>query len=100
MEILVVIAVSSAVIFARLAMMQELNPLLWGSLAVAVYIGPPMYMIYRGASWMDAPMVWASSFIGLFLLFAAQTFLAERNRYRNRGGAPAKGKVKKKRKRV
>jgi hypothetical protein len=94
MECLAVIAVSSALIFARLAMMQELNPFLWGALAVAVYTGPPLFMIYRGATWLDAPWVWASSFIGLFLLFVAQTIVAERKRYRNRG-AVAKGKGKK-----
>jgi hypothetical protein len=100
MECLAVIAVSSALIFVRLAMMQDLNPFLWGALAVAVYTGPPLFMIYRGVTWLDAPWVWASSFIGLFLLFVAQTIVAERKRYRNRGPA-AKGKGKgKKRKRA
>jgi hypothetical protein len=61
---------------------------------VAVYTGPPLFMIYRGVTWLDAPWVWASSFIGLFLLFVAQTIVAERKRYRNRGPA-AKGKGKK-----
>src|SRR5258707_15839031 len=50
MECLAVIAVSSALIFVRLAMMQDLNPFLWGALAVAVYTGPPLFMIYRGVT--------------------------------------------------
>lgn len=86
MECLAVIAVSVALIFARLAMMQELNPLLWGTLALVVYAGAPTLMIYRGASWWDAPMVWLSSYGGLFLLFVVQCVVAERRRYQGRGG--------------
>jgi hypothetical protein len=86
MECIAVIAVSAAVIFARLAMMQDLNPLLWGVLAVVVYAGPPVYMIRRGAGWIDAPWVWISSFVGLFLLFVIQSVVAERRRYQGRGG--------------
>jgi len=36
MECLAVIACSAAVIFARLAMMQDLNPLFWGLLALVI----------------------------------------------------------------
>jgi hypothetical protein len=93
MECVGVIALSSCLIFARLAMMQELNPFLWGFLAIVAYAAPPVWMIYHGASWMDAPMVWASSFGALFALFVAQCVVAERKRYRNRGGPP--GGVKK-----
>lgn len=89
MECLAVIAVSVALIFARLAMMQELNPVLWGTLALLIYAGAPVFMIQRGATWWQAPWVWLSSYGGLFLLFVAQCVLAERRRYRNRGG-PAK----------
>ena len=86
MECVGLIAVSVAVIFARLAMMQDLNPLVWGTLAVVIYVGAPGYMIYRGASWLDAPWVWLSSFGGLFLLFITQTVIAERHRYQGRSG--------------
>jgi hypothetical protein len=84
MECLAVIACSAAVIFARLAMMQDLNPFLWGLLAVVVYAGAPVYMIWRGAGWMDAPWVWASSFGGLFVLFIIQSIAAANRRHRNR----------------
>ena len=90
MECVGMIAVSVAIIFARLALMQELNPFLWGALAVGVYVGAPGYMIYRGASWMDAPWVWLSSFGGLFLLFIAQTVLAERKRHQGRSAPKQK----------
>ncbi len=99
MECVAVIACSAALIFARLAMMQDLNPFLWGFLAVAVYAGAPGYMIWRGAGWMDAPWVWLSSFGGLFALFIAQWIAASNQRRRDR--APAKSdlrpKVKRKR---
>ncbi|MFO0908476.1 MAG: hypothetical protein U0794_08960 [Isosphaeraceae bacterium] len=85
MECVAVIAVAVAVIFARLALMQELNPILWGGLAIAIYAGAPVLMIARGASWIDAPLVWLSSYGGLFLLFVTQCVVAERKRYRNRG---------------
>jgi hypothetical protein len=99
MECLAVIAVSAALIFARLAMMQDLNPLLWGALAVACYVGPPVWMIQRGASWFDAPLVWASSFGALFALFVVQTVVAERKRYKGRApAAPSKAKSVYKRK--
>jgi hypothetical protein len=94
MECVAVIAVSAALIFARLALMQELNPFLWGALAVIVYAALPLTMIKRGAGLMDAPMVWLSSFLGLFVLFIVQCILAERKRYRNRGGVSPKGKRK------
>ena len=93
MECVAVIAVSAAVIFARLAMMQDLNPFVWGFLAVVAYAGPPTYMIWRGASWLDAPMVWLSSFAALFVLFIVQSVAAERKRYRDR--SPTTAKVKK-----
>ena len=84
MECLAVLASSAAVIFARLAMMQDLNPFLWGFLAVVVYVGAPLYMIGRGAGWMDAPWVWASSFGGLFVLLVIQSIVAANRRHRNR----------------
>lgn len=78
------IAVSAGLIFARLAMAQDLNPFLWGFLGIAVYIAAPAYMISRGASWMDAGWVWLSSFGGLFVLFVVQSVAAERKRQRGR----------------
>jgi hypothetical protein len=84
MECLIVIACSAAVIFARLAVMQELNPFLWGFLAIVVYAGAPLYMIWRGATWWDAHWVWASSFGGLFVLFVIQSIVAANVRHRNR----------------
>jgi hypothetical protein len=84
MECILVIAFSAALIFARLALMQELNPFLWGFLALVVYAGAPVFMIWRGATWMDAPWVWASSFGGLFVLFVIQAIVAARKRFRNR----------------
>jgi hypothetical protein len=95
MECVAVIAVSVALIFAKLAMMQELNPVLWGTLAIVIYAGAPMFMIYRGAGWLDAHWVWISSYGGLFVLFIAQCAVAERRRYLSRGGA--RGKAKKSR---
>jgi hypothetical protein len=94
MECLAVLALSSAIIFARLAMMQDLNPFLWGFLGLAAYAGPPTFMIWRGASWIDAPWVWISSFAALFLLFIAQSVIAAWKRYRGRGGPSVKGKGK------
>jgi hypothetical protein len=84
MECLAVIACSAGVVFARLAMMQDLNPFLWGLLAVLVYAGAPLYMIWHGAGWMNAPWVWLSSFIGLFVLFVIQSIVAANQRRRNR----------------
>jgi hypothetical protein len=92
MECIAVIAVSAALIFARLAVMQELNPILWGTLALVIYAGAPTVMIYRGAGLMAAPWIWISSFLGLFVLFVVQCVVAERQRYRNRGGAVGKAK--------
>jgi hypothetical protein len=84
MECLAVIACSAGVVFARLAMMQDLNPFLWGLLAVLVYAGAPLYMIWHGAGWMNAPWVWLSSFIGLFVLFVIQSIVAANQRRRSR----------------
>lgn len=84
MECLAVIACSAGVVFARLAMMQDLNPFFWGFLAILVYAGAPLYMISQGASWIDAPWVWLSSFIGLFVLFVIQSIVAANQRRRNR----------------
>lgn len=84
MECLAAIACSAAVVFARLAMMQELNPFLWGSLALVVYAGAPLSMIAHGAGWMDAPWVWMSSFVGLFVLFVIQSIVAANRRRGNR----------------
>jgi hypothetical protein len=92
MECVAVMATSAALIFARLAMMQELNPWLWGFLAVVVYAGAPGYMIWRGASWMDAPLVWISSLGGLLVLFIVQAVVAGVRRQRNR--SPQKKKKK------
>jgi hypothetical protein len=84
MECVAILAFSACLIFAKLAIMQDLNPFLWGFLAVAVYAGAPAYMIWRGATWMDAPWVWLSSFGGLFVLFIAQSVAAAIKRQRNR----------------
>ena len=62
---------------------------MWGTLAVACYVGPPLWMIQRGAGWFDAPLVWASSFGALFALFVIQTVVAERKRYQGRAPASA-----------
>jgi hypothetical protein len=84
MECVVVIACSAALVFAKLAEMQELNPFFWGFLALVVYAGAPAYLIWRGASWRDAPIVWISSFGGLFVLFIVQSIAAALKRRRNR----------------
>jgi hypothetical protein len=84
MECMAVIACSAAVIFARLALIQDLNPFLWGFLAVVVYAGAPTYMIWQGARWLDAGWVWLSSFGGLFALFVAQCVVAANRRGRGR----------------
>ena len=78
------IAGSAGIIFAKLADMQDLNPFFWGLLAVVVYAGAPALMIYRGASWMDSPWIWASSFGGLGVLFVVQSILAGARRRGNR----------------
>jgi hypothetical protein len=90
MECVVIIACSAALIFSRIAMAQDLNPFLWGFLAIVVYAGAPAYMIWRGAGWMQAPWVWLSSFGGLFLLFVVQTVMAELKRQRGRRPPPKK----------
>jgi hypothetical protein len=93
MDCIAVIAVSAGVIFARLAMIQELNPFLWGFLALTVYAGVPYLMLHRGADWAS---IWASSFVGLFVLFIVQSVVAARQRYRGRGGpGVAKGSTAK-----
>jgi hypothetical protein len=84
MECVAVIVASVGVIFARLALMQDLNPFLWGSLAIVASAGAPGYMIFRGASWMDAGWVWISSFGGLFVLFIVQSAVAAKQRDRER----------------
>jgi hypothetical protein len=84
MECVAVIACSAGLIFAKLADMQDLNPFLWGFLALIVYAGAPAYLIWRGANLMDAPIVWISSFAGLFVLFVVQSILAAMKRRRNR----------------
>jgi hypothetical protein len=86
MECLAVIACSAALIFARLALIQDLNPFLWGFLAIVVYAAAPLYMIWQGARWMDAGWVWLSSFGGLFILFIIQCIAAANQRRRNRRG--------------
>ena len=84
MECVAVMACSSALIFARLADMQDLNPFVWGILAMVVYAGAPSYFIWRGASVMDAPIVWISSFGGLFVLLVVQSIVAAIRRRGNR----------------
>ena len=84
MEILAVIAASAGIIFAKFADMQELNPFVWGLLAVVVYAGAPAWMIWRGAGWIDAPWIWASSFGGLGVLFVVQSIVAGIKRHGNR----------------
>ncbi len=84
MECLAVMAASAGVIFAKFADMQDLNPFLWGILAVGVYAGAPAWMIYRGAGLMDSPWIWASSFLGLFVLFVVQSIVAANRRRGNR----------------
>jgi hypothetical protein len=83
-ECVAIIAVSAAVIFAKFAQIQELNPFLWGTLALVVYAGAPAFMIWRGASVFDAPIVWLSSFGGLAALFIAQSIVADRARRKRR----------------
>ena len=93
MECVAVLACSAVVIFARLALMQELNPFFWGTMAMLVYVGAPAYMILvRKASIWDAPLVWISSFGGLFVLFIVQTIVAERKRRSNRSGGGKKAR--------
>lgn len=95
MECVAIIACSAVVIFAKLALMQDLNPIFWGLLAMVIYAGAPAYMIMvRKASIWDAPLVWASSFGGLFALFIVQSLVAERKRWKNRSGGTKKGKKK------
>ena len=84
MEILAMIAGAAAIIFAKFADMQELNPFVWGFLALVAFAGAPAWMIYRGAGWMDAPWIWASSFIALGVLFVVQSLVAARKRFGNR----------------
>jgi hypothetical protein len=84
MECIAVIAVSVGLIFAKLADMQELNPIVWGTLALVVYAGLPSYLLWRKVDIDDWPMVWASSFIGLFALFIVQSIVAAMKRRRNR----------------
>jgi hypothetical protein len=83
-ECVAVMATASGLIFAGFARVQELNPFLWGLLGIVVYAATPMLMIWRGASWMDAPLVWISSLGGLFVLFVVQSVVAARARRRRR----------------
>jgi hypothetical protein len=83
-ECVAVLATASGLIFAGFARIQELNPFLWGLLGIVVYAATPMLMIWRGASWMDAPLVWLSSLGGLFVLFVVQSVVAARARRRRR----------------
>jgi hypothetical protein len=93
MACVAVLACSAVVIFARLALMQELNPFFWGIMAMLVYAGAPAYMIVvKKASIWDAPLVWISSFGGLFVLFIVQTIVAERRRMSNRSGGGRKAR--------
>ncbi len=84
MECVAVMAASAGLIFARLGQIQDLNPFLWGTLAVVVYAAAPAIMIWRGAGWLDAPIVWISSLGGLAFLFVAQSIVAARARSRRR----------------
>jgi hypothetical protein len=86
MECVAVIAGSAMLIFAKLAQIQDLNPFLWGFLAFVVYAGAPAYLVFvRKAGLMDAPIVWISSFGGLFGLFIVQSIVAEWKKRRSRG---------------
>jgi hypothetical protein len=84
MECVAVMAASAGIVFAKLATIQDLNPFLWGLLALVVYAGAPAYMIWRGASWMEAPFVWISSLGGLVVLFVIQSIIAAARRHRGR----------------
>lgn len=85
MECVAMIAVSAMIIFAVFAQIQDLNPFLWGLLALVVYAGPPAYLVsVQGAGLMDAHWVWLSSFGGLFVLFIVQSIAAAVKRQRNR----------------
>jgi hypothetical protein len=79
-ECVVMIAASAAVIFAKFAQIQDLNPFLWGTLALVVYAGAPAFMIWRGADILAAPIIWLSSFGGLAVLFVVQSIVAYRAR--------------------
>jgi hypothetical protein len=83
-ECVAVMATAAGLIFAGFARIQDLNPFLWGLLGIVVYAATPMLMIWRGATWMDAPIVWISSFGGLFVLFVVQSIVAARARRRRR----------------
>jgi hypothetical protein len=85
MECVAMIAGSAMIIFAVFAQIQDLNPFLWGLLALIVYAGPPAYLILvQEAGLMDAPWVWLSSFGGLAVLFIVQSVAAAVKRRRNR----------------
>jgi len=77
-------AALSGVAFARLAMIQDLNPFLWGVLAVLVYLGLPGSYLWRGFTIDELPWVWISSLIGLVVLFIVQSVIAAVVRYRSR----------------
>ncbi len=56
MECVAMIAASVGVIFARLALMQDLNPFLRGSHAIIAYAGAPGYVIFPWRSPVGAPI--------------------------------------------
>lgn len=85
MECVAMIAGSAMIIFAVFAQIQDLNPFVWGLLALVVYAGPPAYLILvQGSGLMDAPWVWISSYGGLVVLFIVQSVAAAVKRQRNR----------------
>ena len=58
-------------------MIQDLNPALWGPLALLVDAGAPGDLIGPGPGWRaGCSWVWLSSFGGLFVLFLAQCVAA------------------------
>jgi len=78
------LATFAGIAFARLAEIQDLNPFLWGTLAVLIYLGLPAYDHWRGFELGEAPFVWISSLGGLVVLFVVQSIVAARNRGRGR----------------
>lgn len=85
MECVAMIAGSAMIIFAVFAQIQDLNPFVWGLLALIVYAGPPAYLVFvQGSGLMDAHWVWISSYGGLAVLFVVQSVAAAIKRQRNR----------------
>ena len=85
MECVAVIACSSALIFARLAEMQDLNPFVWGFLAMGrLRRGAELHDLAGGERDGRLLIVWISSFGGLFVLLIVQSIVAAMRRRGNR----------------